>query len=102
MEANNHTTVVEAYEPGFQPPDLMADMEAYDALPIEVRRAIDAAPFMISTRAALERLDEKGLDYLLAEIAGDCVDYHRSCAQETGIPAPIKPLGSGRKRCRRR
>lgn len=47
MSGANHKPV-EGYAPGFVPPDPVRDLDAFDRLPEEARRALGEAPFEIS------------------------------------------------------
>lgn len=80
------------YEAGFIAPDLHRDMAAFDALPVEIQRVVDIAPFVIAPTAALDRYRKEGLQFVLDEIEGDCEAYLIACELETGVPRPKKPL----------
>ena len=100
MRLENHQRV-DGYAPGFVKPDPKRDLAAYDQLPGPLRRALDDCPASVCAVAALAYYKKHGVMAALREIGETADLFYALYEKETGVPRPVKPLGSGRKRCRR-
>lgn len=80
---------------GFVAPNAERDMAYYDALPRQVREAMDEAPWAISTEAAYHCVRTHGLALALKEIRESADAFYAAFEAETGVPRPRKALGGG-------
>lgn len=87
--------VVSGYPEKFVAPNLERDMAYYDALPFQVRQALDDAPWSISTKAAFDHFRAHGLVSVLREIRESADAFFATFEAETGVARPRKPIGKG-------
>jgi hypothetical protein len=83
------------YAAGFIAPNPDRDMAYYDALPREVRQALDDAPWGISAEAAYHCVRTQGVVHALREVRESVDAFFAAFEAETGVPRPVKPLGRG-------
>ena len=97
-DPGNHavsTRVKTGYAAGFVAPDVDRDMAYYDALPRQIREALDDAPWAISTKAAWNYFRIHGLVQTLREIRESGDAFFVAFEAETGVARPRKPIGKG-------
>jgi hypothetical protein len=102
-EINNHAVsraVTAAYKKGFEAPNIEQDMRYYDMLPWPIKKALDDAPWTISTKATYHYLRTHGVVSCMREIQDSVDQFYAAFEKETGVPRPRKPLGTGQKRKR--
>lgn len=100
MTPDNHPRA-QGYQHGFVKPDPIRDLAAYDQLPRPLRRALDDAPAAICAVATLAHYRQHGVMSTMKEVRETHDAFYAAYETETGVARPIKPLGTGRKRCRR-
>lgn len=100
MTPDNHPRT-DGYQHGFVKPNPAKDLAAYDQLPRPLRRALDDAPAAICAVATLAHYRRHGAMSTMKEIRETADAFFAAYEAETGVTRPMKPLGTGRKRCRR-